>query len=304
MTHDRPGGPLVRDRDTGDLLETLLVMSVVSILINRAFLAMTHYPRIAFGSLHISHMLWGGLLMLIALVMVFRYWNPSVRKLAAFIGGIGFGLFIDELGKFITKDNDYFFQPTIAIIYVVFIAMYLVFRGLLDRRPLSDRELAVNAALRRDIGDTGMVRSRALRLYNASRTRSLDVLHRFLATPRVIPVVMVLYVLGSLLQLGAMFGLVNRGWLPFEDVSGFALVGAASSSTLVLTGLLRARRSREEAAHWLRRAVLVSIFVTQIFLFYRSQLTAIWGLGVNLLVYAVISSYIRRNDRNEAGPQN
>ena len=51
---------LIRDTDSGDMLELLFVISVTTILINRAFLALTGYPRIAFGSLHIAHMLWGG----------------------------------------------------------------------------------------------------------------------------------------------------------------------------------------------------------------------------------------------------
>jgi len=33
--------------------------------------------------------------------------------------------FIDELGKFITSDNNYFFQPTISLIYIVFIIIFL-----------------------------------------------------------------------------------------------------------------------------------------------------------------------------------
>ena len=56
---------LVRDSDVGNLFELLLVISVTTILINRAFLALTGYPKIAFGSFHIAHMLWGGLLMLV-----------------------------------------------------------------------------------------------------------------------------------------------------------------------------------------------------------------------------------------------
>lgn len=296
MSIDRDSGGLVRDRDTGDLLELVMVMSVVTILINRAFLAMTDYPRIAFGSLHISHMLWGGLLMLVALVMVFRYWNPSVRRLAAFIAGIGFGLFIDELGKFITQDNDYFFSPTIAIIYLIFITMYLVFRELLTKVPLSMRELGINDAIREQLGGGDAISgSRTLLVYYRARNRILSVINRFLGIPKVIPTVMILFVIASLMQFAAMFGWVNPDWIPMDDVAGLSIIGALAGSTMVMIGLIRFRRSREVAAHWFMRGILVNIFVTQTFLFARSQLTAIWGLAVNLLVYACITIYIRRH---------
>src|SRR5262249_13193460 len=54
-----------------------------------------------------------------------------------------FGWFIDELGKFITRDVNYFFQPTIALIYTVFITMYLVFRGI-QRREYNADEAVLN----------------------------------------------------------------------------------------------------------------------------------------------------------------
>ena len=46
---------------------------------------------------------------MIALVINLGYINKSANYLVAVIGGLGFGAFIDELGKFITGDNDYFF---------------------------------------------------------------------------------------------------------------------------------------------------------------------------------------------------
>ena len=282
----------VRDTDTGDLLEILLVMSVVTILINRAFLAMTHYPKIAFGSMHIAHMLWGGLLMLVALVMLFRFWNPSIRRLAAFISGVGFGLFIDELGKFITEDNDYFFQPTIAILYILFITLFLVFRSLINRFPLTEREISVNKSLREIFGSSIIPESRYLRSYYFIRRKAFTTLNRFLSIQKVIPTVMILFVFTSLFQFAVIFGWVSPNWVPFEDVSGFSIAGAFISSLFVLIGLLCFRSSRTKAAHWFKRAVLVNIFVTQIFLFYQSQLTALWGLAVSLLVYTCISYYI------------
>ncbi len=292
MFSNRKDNLPVRDTDTGDLLEILLVMSVVTILINRAFLAMTHYPKIAFGSLHIAHLLWGGLLMLVALVMLFRFWNPSIRRLAAFISGVGFGLFIDELGKFITEDNNYFFQPTIAILYIIFIALFLVFRHMINKFPLTEREISVNRSIREILGSSTIPESRYLCSYYFVRRKAYTIFNRFLSIPKVIPTVMLLFVFMSLIQFATIFGWISPNWVPFDNVSGLSIVGAFFSSIFVLIGLMRFRSSRINAAHWFKRAVLINIFVTQIFLFYQSQLTALWGLAITLLVYVCITYYI------------
>ncbi len=292
MFSSRKGNLPVRDTDTGNLLELLMVMAVVTILINRAFLSMTHYPKIAFGSLHIAHMLWGGLLMLAALVMLFRFWNPSIRLLAAFISGVGFGLFIDELGKFITEDNDYFFKPTIAILYILFVALFLIFRHLINKLPITEREISVNRSIREMIGSSTIPESRYLRSYYFIRRIAFTAMNRFLSIPRVIPTIMLLFVFTSLLQFATIFGLVSPNWVPFNNVSGLSIVGAFFSSIFVLIGLLCFQSSRITAAHWFKRAVLINIFVTHIFLFYQSQLTALWGLAITLLVYVCISYYI------------
>lgn len=284
---------LVRDANSGDMFELLLVIAVATILINRAFLALTGYPQIAFGSLHIAHMLWGGLLMLISLVLLFHYWNPSIRRLAAFISGIGFGLFIDELGKFITSDNDYFFKPTIAIIYVIFVAMYLILHRLMELRPLSHREITVNEAIRNELESN--YESRWLQSYYYVKNRSEAFLMRILAMPRVIPGVMIIFVFTNLCQFATILGWINPGWIPTRNVSGLSLVGGLFSSMLVLTGLLVLKSSRIKAVHWFKRAVLVNIFVTQVFLFYQSQLTAVGGLIINLLVYVCIDYYLRKH---------
>ena len=73
------------------------------------------------------------------------YLGRSPRRPAALLGGVGFGFFIDELGKFVTEDNNYFYKPAAGVIYVVFIAIFLIIRYLARGRDLSDEERAANA---------------------------------------------------------------------------------------------------------------------------------------------------------------
>lgn len=134
-----------RNITAGDFLEDFLISAIASFLIIRFFLLITGYPQISGGSFHIAHMLWGGLFMFIALTLLFTYLNRPAHLTAAVVGGIGFGAFVDELGKFITRDNNYFFQPTIAIIYVIFIMLYLLIKLLESRKNFSQKEYLINA---------------------------------------------------------------------------------------------------------------------------------------------------------------
>ena len=134
-----------RSIDLQRLLDTLLVFAVGTILVIRTQLWLTNYPQLGGHGLHIAHLLWGGLVMLIALVILLAYLNPVARQVGAVLGGIGLGFFIDELGKFLTSDNNYFFKPTAAIIYIFFILFFLASRYLFSRRGLTPREYLVNA---------------------------------------------------------------------------------------------------------------------------------------------------------------
>lgn len=138
--------PIARSVDAPILAELFLVNSIASIVIIRTFLFLTGYPQLGDGVLHIAHMLWGGLLMLIALLLVILFLGRTRLFIAAVIGGLGFGTFIDELGKFITADNDYFFQPTFALIYLLFVIMYFIFHFAFTKRPLTEKEYLVNAS--------------------------------------------------------------------------------------------------------------------------------------------------------------
>ncbi len=163
----RFSGIWTRAYDIGPLLDTVIICGAGTILIIRSELWLTHYPQLGGHGLHIAHLLWGGAGMLIAIVLLLSFLNPVVRRVGAILGGIGLGFFIDELGKFVTSDNNYFFKPTAAIIYIFFIAFYIVSRALQMRRVRSSQEYLVNAVeLAKDaaVGDLDEdERARALR---------------------------------------------------------------------------------------------------------------------------------------------
>src|SRR3982751_6648780 len=98
-----------------ELLDTFFVSAVSTVVLIRILLEATGYPQLGGGGLHIAHVLWGGLGMLVAIVLLLLYLSPTTRLVAAVVGGAGFGAFVDELGKFVTSDNNYFFKPTAAI---------------------------------------------------------------------------------------------------------------------------------------------------------------------------------------------
>lgn len=135
----------LRDFDGDRHLEQFLVSAVTSVLVIRGYLALTGYPQIGGGGLHIAHLLWGGLLMLVALLLLVTLLPNGARQPAAILGGIGFGAFIDEVGKFITKSNDYFYQPAAPIIYIVFLGLFLLVRVFDRLRPPTRQEYLVNA---------------------------------------------------------------------------------------------------------------------------------------------------------------
>jgi hypothetical protein len=129
----------------GDNLDIFLISAATSLLLLRFFLSVTGYPSVGGSSLHIAHMLYGGLLMLVSIAMMLSFLGSRIQRVAAVLGGAGFGIFIDEIGKFLTRDNNYFFRPAIGIIYAIFIILYLVFNFLSRDEKLTRREYELNA---------------------------------------------------------------------------------------------------------------------------------------------------------------
>jgi hypothetical protein len=106
-----------------------------SVSITRLFLSLTGYPKIGTGELHIAHVLWGGLILFIATLIPLLFANRWAYILTSFLSGVGIGLFIDEVGKFITQSNNYFYPAAAPIVYGLFMLTVLVYTQVRRHQP-------------------------------------------------------------------------------------------------------------------------------------------------------------------------
>ncbi|MCC6147181.1 MAG: hypothetical protein IT308_06390 [Anaerolineaceae bacterium] len=127
----------IRRLSAGKYLVWMLLSFAASVSSTRLFLELTGYPRIGGREIHIAHVLWGGLLLFIAALLPLIWANRWVYRANAILTGVGIGLFIDEVGKFITLNNDYFYPAAAPIIYVFFLMTVLMYI-LVSRPRLAD----------------------------------------------------------------------------------------------------------------------------------------------------------------------
>lgn len=344
---DRLSNPIYR-WDAISKLEKFLIAAVVTILIIRTQLWLTNYPQLGGGGIHIAHLLWGGLFMLVAIWFSLIWVNRWARNVAAILGGIGFGFFIDELGKFITEDNDYFFKPAAPIIYLVFIVLFLVIRHLsgrirvgpemalanvLDLLPATvtgefGRREKEEADRLLDRADPSDPRVEAVRGYletvevaperppsraGLALGRVRDALTGFtewrLFEPLVVTVLIVWAIssVAGVLEVQFNFG----GLIEKQDDLSPATADVAEwgrsisvllSALFVGLGVLQMLRSHHQAAYrHFTTALLISIFLTRVFVFLEAQFAAVFGLGFDLLLLGAISVLAAR-DRQQAQP--
>jgi len=337
---DRIPHPLfIRNLQAGQLRETFLVSAVASLLAVRFYLTLTGFPQVGGRGLHIAHLLWGGGLMVTAVLFLLAYLGHRIRRIAAIIGGVGFGLFIDELGKFITSDNNYFYRPAIALIYVLFVLLFLQLRSFERHLDASEEVYLANAlVLLQDAAIHDLdpkektLLLRWLRLSGQAGTAVLgnvteiienrrpDVmprsafsrwvrrgrrdLHRALrsrwTSRAAIPILLVRLVGGLLVT--SVLTLRHGGNLADVPSHVPLLVATAVSTFLALMGLIRLPLSRMHALHWFKRAVLASILLTDLFVFYYQQLGGLSYLAVDLVLLGVFDALIDDQHRRAGSP--
>ena len=162
---------LPRDHRAMEHVLVFVLVGMATILVTRMFLIATGYPQLGGDGLHIAHVLWGGALLIVAVLAQLMFIGPVVRPAVAFIGGVGFGLFIDEVGKFLTEDNNYFYAPAFAIMYASGVSLVVLADFVASRRRRSDGEDLASAV---DIAVSGVVGGLSVR----QRTAALDLIAR------------------------------------------------------------------------------------------------------------------------------
>ena len=347
---DLPPRRTLRNFDAGGHVESFLAAAVAAVLLIRFSLRLAGYPQLGGGLLHIGHMLWGGLMMAAAILLLVSYLDRGSIEFAAILGGVGFGTFIDEVGKFVTRDSDYFFRPSIAVIYVAFILVFLAARAMHRRGAFAPTEYQANAfrilaessgrgldserraqALeyfeRAEEGDPlaaelktvlhtrAAVRTAKQRRLSRLRRKLLNGYRRLTQLPGFTAAVIAFFVvqlMGKLLLAFVLVFVRGLGQVSLADVryigalatrvtklnfAGTAEIGSSLlSGILIGLGIAAIHRSRLAAYRLFERATLVSIFLTQVFMFYREQLSGLVGLAFNLAILIALRFMIHREE--------
>lgn len=330
-----------RNARAGDLLELFFIASVVTVLITRFYLYVTDYPEIGGRTLHIAHMLPGGLLMLAAIVILFGVLGHRAQVVASVLGGVGFGLFIDELGKFITQDNNYFFQPTIAIIYSFFIGLFFLTRLLSRQHLLTAEEHLLNAlamleeVVLYDLDTTerakvlyhlrqadqshplvapllatvqGMSTEPPARPHLLTRIRMVvgNGYHRFIVATWGLKFFVAAVAAKTSWEV-VTIGLAGADWLLRDQpeappvIVSLEMLSALVVTIMVVRGIMLLQANRMAGYNLLIKATLVDIFFTQFFAFYRESLEALPLLVFNLIIYITLRLLIAEERRLQLG---
>ncbi|MDQ2688678.1 MAG: hypothetical protein M3Y29_00200 [Chloroflexota bacterium] len=135
----------VRRENAEQYLFITLVSFAATVMLTRWFLSLTGFPRIGGGDLHIAHALWGGAALFVAALLPILLAGRFVYYAAAALAGVGIGLFIDEVGKLITAENDYFYPAAAPIIYATFLLAVLVWLRVRSPREADPRSELLTA---------------------------------------------------------------------------------------------------------------------------------------------------------------
>jgi hypothetical protein len=262
-------------------LEWFLLSAVTMILIIRTQLWLTHYPQLGGNGLHIAHLLWGGLFMVISIWFGLIYLNRWSRAVLAILGGIGFGFFIDEYRQEEAERAG----------------------RLLDMADQSDPMVG---RAREMFREAGVAPSRPPSWLSRFAGRVHKWIKSLTTRPHFEGAVIAVVLLWGLATLSSAIALdLDLGGIQDSQGSDVdqGVIGSLESLSALVSVILigygawaMARGRHALAYRYFGRALLVSILVTRVFIFIESQFAAVFGLAVDLILYAAISEIASQDE--------
>lgn len=234
----------------------------------RLYLRMMDYPIIGRGRWHIGHVIWGGLAMTTSMILILVFENKKINKLAAGMFGVGLGWFVDEIGKFLSRDNNYFFQPAIIFMYLFFVLLFLLYRFLENRDDDRDEDNGVAEIVWQKFKHFG---------YRHIFRRKVTLI--------ILTIIAGIYTLSNISDLWYILANFKNDSLGINTLSlkamsdvlvsiffGWGLVGVIQKK--YLDGIKR-----------FQVGLMIYIFLTSIFKFYFEQFGAVFGLATSVVIY-------------------
>ena len=277
---------LVKRKEASGLILTMLIWSVVGVLGTRLFLMVMGNPIIGRGQWHVAHMLFGGTLMMFAMMINLIFEGEKLEKNVVVIFGLGWGLFIDEIGKYLTKDNNYWFRPAIMIIYISFVMMFLIYKYL-ERKTLVQRK---NGKISRTLSATVDII-----LKKKIFTYGLWIYSIYYSMDKIIDVLRI----STSPQKLMMIEKFNRDYNFFGTSDMYMIVFKMIFETIAsILFLLGASyfwsKKRSKGLRFFKYGLYVSILLGSIFKFYFEQLGAVADVVVSLILLEILGEYRRK----------
>jgi len=260
---------LVKRENASELVLTVMIWGLLGLLGTRLYLEIMGYPQIAKGDWHIAHAFSGGMIMTLGVMIDFIFLGNKIKKFAAAVFGLGLGMFIDEIGKYLSKDNDYFFQPAIILMYVFFVILFLVYKYL-ERGQAKP--------------DTWTEWGWEKRMWAWIRRVTYQKLFR-----RKIVIYTLLIVAGWYVVAG--IGDAIYLWGTFKKNNDINMLTFKSMADLMVALMFGAgiymvsRKKQKRGLNFFRYGLLVNIFLSSIFKFYFEQFSAVAGVAASVMVY-------------------
>ena len=306
--------------------------AISAVLGNRFFLVLTGYPQLGNGTLHISHAIWGGLMMAIVIIFAISYLPPSIRAFVAFSAArASVGSSTSSASSSRATSTTSSSRPSRSI-YITFVVMYLVFRTL-QQRAFQPAEAVLNAIEALKSASLGRLddvkRRQAIVLLDSTKAQGaladevrsilVDVPH----PPAALPGMVRAHERGDASTIHTVHreAVVRRH--REHDLSGLRVRDRCPGREPALrdervagsrSGPRSSRRScrcvhhhrrlpaarlADQRAPVVRAGLLVDILVTQVFVFVDEQLAGLSGLAFSIVVWLLVRSAINAESERE-----